>query len=193
MVIWFSPAPRAGRHPGSSARSSSSISSTGERGCVSALQQGRSISIGASTGCARGGRGSAPSWTRARGFGEADLDHLPRHVPFVGGLRHVQALVALQAQQALVFERRASVLASSVLPTPGSPSRKRALQLQREEQRGGEPPVAEVVLRGEQFDHRVDGRRAGVQAFVSNRTLSAPGRMTRHRARGHRRVIIAAR
>jgi hypothetical protein len=59
---------------------------------------------------------------RAGRFREPDLDHLPRIVPFVRRRRDVEPFVALEPDE-LPVERLASTLASSVLPTPASPSR----------------------------------------------------------------------
>ena len=99
MVIWKSDSTSSRKASnGSSARSSSSISSTGGTAArrVDRLQQ-RALDQEAVARTAR-----APSVVaarRLRASASADLQHLARVVPFVGGAGEVQALVALQADQ----------------------------------------------------------------------------------------------
>ena len=59
----------------------------------------------------------------ARRFGRAQVQHLPREVPVVEGLRGVDSLVTLQPNE-LGAETSARARARLVLPTPASPSRK---------------------------------------------------------------------
>ena len=104
---------------------------------------------------------SSPRSTPPRRLREPDLDHLPRVVPLVDRGRDVEALVALQAHAA----RRPSACARAPWRSRSCrrPPRLRgtaaAPSLQREEDRGREPAVGDVVLRGEQVERGVDGRR----------------------------------
>ena len=59
----------------------------------------------------------------AGGVEDAQLEDLPRVVPFVDGVAEIEAFVALQANQVGAERRRPSAAATEVLPTPGSPSR----------------------------------------------------------------------
>ena len=61
--------------------------------------------------------------TVAGGVENAQLQQLPRVVPFVERVADVEAFVALQANQIGARARPRRALASAVLPTPASPSR----------------------------------------------------------------------
>ena len=184
MVIWFSASTSSRKaSKGSSARSSSSISSTGERGLRQRLQQ-RPLDqhARANTGCASAARGRSS----CAGLGQADLDHLARHVPLVGGLRDVQAFVALQ-------RAAAACPARAPAPWPARSCRRRArlrgtagAAASGQEQRGGQPPVADVVLGGQQRDDGVDrcgqGRMRSSERRWRTSRRRRPGRGARPRS-----------
>ena len=112
------------------------------RAGVERLQQRR-----ARSGCAREYRSARQllAVDVVRGFGQADLEHLPRVVPLVGGLRHVQALVALQADQRRAQRARpASWRARSCRRRARLPGTAGAAA-SGQEQRGGQLPVGDVV------------------------------------------------
>ena len=159
MVSWFSASTSSRKASnGSSARSSSSISSTGERSWVSASQQrpldqhlARVEAL--AEALARRRVGDA-----VRRLGQPDLHHLPRHVPFVGGLGDVEALVALDAAAAT----RSSTLGQrlgqlGLADTRLALEEQRPAQRQRQEDGGAEPAVGEVAGVREPADDGVDG------------------------------------
>jgi hypothetical protein len=92
-------------------------------------------------------------------LGDADLQHLTGVVPLVGGRGQVQPLVALQAEEAPAQRAREDLrhlgLAHSGLPF----QEERARQAERQEERGGQAPVGDVVAFREELHHRVDGAR----------------------------------
>src|SRR5213075_420879 len=103
----------------------------------------------------------------AGGLGETDLDHLPRVVPLVGGLRDVEALVALQAYQ-LAAERLRDHLADLGLADAGlALEEQRPPHGERQEQRRGEAAIGHVLAGGEQglrFIDRLRKRRGDGEA-----------------------------
>ncbi|CAD5374266.1 hypothetical protein RA210_U50218 [Rubrivivax sp. A210] len=90
-------------------------------------------------------------------LGETDLDHLARHVPFVGALGDFQALVALQAQQRRIQHRGQGLGQLGLADTGLAFQKQRALQLEAQEHGGGQAPVAQVVTLGQGLHHGVDG------------------------------------
>ena len=103
-----------------------------------------------------------------RGFGQADLDHLPRHVPFVRGLRDVQAFVALHAQQRCL-QRGGQRLGELGLADAGLAfQQQRALQLQRQEHGGGQAAVGVVAGRLQGLHQGID-RGEGAHGDVLGR------------------------
>ena len=142
----------------SSARSISSMSRTGATPSVdsSAWRSGRRIRKSGAEDVV-GGR---PLGLAAR-LEQPDLEHLARVVPLVDGGVDVEALVALEPDERVPSEA-ARTLASSVLPTPASPSsssgrpsssaRKTAVATRA---------VGDVVARPEVVLDRLDGARAG--------------------------------
>ena len=94
-------------------------------------------------------------------FGRAHVQQLRRVVPFVQRLALLQAVVALQPQQ-LALQRVASALASSVLPTPGSPSSSSGrCSLSARNTAVGQAPVGEIADRLQRLRRGVDGGGAG--------------------------------
>ena len=89
-------------------------------------------------------------------FGEPDLDHLPRIVPFVDGSGGVEAFVALQTHERARESRRQHLGDLGLAHARLAFEEQRATELQREEYRRREPPLADVVLRGQQIERRVD-------------------------------------
>ena len=123
IVIWKS-ASTSSRNAsnGSSARSSSSISSTGGAGArrrspAAADARSGTASLNRSRASALAVR-VAPSR-----FGQADLHHLPRRSSIRTRRRRGRALRSTAGGSAARPSSAASVLAISVLPVPGSPSR----------------------------------------------------------------------
>jgi hypothetical protein len=106
----------------------------------------------------------------ARGFlglGQPDLQHLPRVVPLVGGGVDVQPLVALQPDQLGIQPRRQHLGDLGLAGAGLAFEEQRALQLQRQEDRGGELAVGDVVLLGKQRGGGVDRGRQGSCGDVS--------------------------
>ena len=62
---------------------------------------------------------------------QSDADHLPGIVPLVDGRRDVQPLVALQSHEPASEHPRRGPRATSVFPTPASPSRKSGRRISR--------------------------------------------------------------
>ena len=86
-----------------------------------------------------------------------DGDHLRRIVPFVDRGRHVEPLVALQADEPAP-ERAREHLGDLGLADAGlALEKQRAAHLEGEEQDGRERPVGEVVGRGKEREGFVDG------------------------------------
>ena len=86
----------------------------------------------------------------------ADMEQLARVVPFVDGVRDVEALVALQPDQPR-GQRPGEGLRRLGLPHPGfALQQHRLLQGQGEEERGREPSVGEVVGRAKPVFELVD-------------------------------------
>ena len=96
-------------------------------------------------------------------FGEANLDHLPRIIPFVHGRCGVEAFVALQADQRTAERAREHLGDFGLADTCLAFEKKWAAKLERKEHAGGEPAVGEVVVLLEQRDDGVDigGKRDG--------------------------------
>ena len=169
MVIWKSASTsRRYASNGSSVRSSSSISSTGgpapSCGC-SACSSGRWIrKRSVKMSCARASRS-----VRALRLGHADLEHLARIVPLVHRRADVQALVALQADQATV-QGLCQNLADLGLADPGlALEEQRPAELEREVERGRERPVGDVVAARQKLLGVVDGGDLGTghRAFAA--------------------------
>ena len=92
-------------------------------------------------------------------FGEADLHHLARDVPLVGGLVDAEAFVALDADQ-LGAERLGERLGQLGLADAGFTfQEERSLEGEGEEGGGGEAAVGDVVLPGQEGDDVIDGER----------------------------------
>jgi hypothetical protein len=97
----------------------------------------------------------------ALGFGQPDLDHLARVVPFVDGGGDVEALVALQADE-LAAERLRQHLGDLGLADAGlALEEQRPAHAQAEEDDGGERPVGDVAGAGEKPGGFVDGGGEG--------------------------------
>ena len=155
----------------SSARSSSSISSTGAPAGSgsSACSSGRLIrNRSENTSCSSRSRSCV-----AFGFGDADRDHLRGVVPFVDRRGDVEALVALQADEAAA-ERRGQHLGDLGLADPGlALEEQRPAHLEREKQHGRERPVGEIVGGREQIEGCVDrgGQRTWRRRLVHGPSL----------------------
>ncbi len=84
------------------------------------------------------------------GLGGAQVEQLAAVVPLVDRLGHVDALVALQAQQFAAGPRATAPWPPRSCPTPASPSRSSGRwSVEREEDGGGQPFVGQVPGRGE--------------------------------------------
>jgi hypothetical protein len=94
-------------------------------------------------------------------FGEADLQHLARVVPLVGGAGEVQALVALQADQRPAQHGGQRLRDLGLAGAGLAFQEQRALQLQRQEHRGGERALGHVVQREQVRRGVVDARGQG--------------------------------
>ena len=129
---------------GSSARSSSSISSTGATPSsrLQRLQQRPLQQESRGEDVVR----ELARVDAARGLGEADLDHLPRVVPLVDRARDVEAFVALQADRACASSAVGEHLGELGLADARLAfEEQRPPQLEREEHRGREAAVGDVV------------------------------------------------
>ncbi len=92
-----------------------------------------------------------------RGLEQSNLEQLPRIVPFVERVRHVQPFVALEANQ-LGLQRRGQRLGDFGLADAGLPFEKeRPSQLQREVDRQRERPLDDIVLFAEHLLDLFDG------------------------------------
>ena len=110
----------------------------------------------------------------ARGFGEPDLDHLPRIVPLVDGGRGVEPFVALQANQRRASARREHLGDFRLADARLAFEEQRPPQRQREEHRRREPAIGDVVLRVEQVERRVDAEQGcGVRSSGMRRHRAA--------------------
>ena len=193
MVSWFSARTSSRKASnGSSARSSSSISSTGERGLRQRLQQ-RPLDQHA-----RARRGSAPRRSRAAAS-PTSCAASARRISIIcratfhsyARLRDVEAFVALHAQQARAERARQRLGELGLADARLALEEQRALQLQREEDRGREAAVGDVVLGGEQRDDGVDRRRhaAAAEPWHADAPRAAP--RPRRRARRARSARAA--
>ena len=96
---------------------------------------------------------------RALRLGGADRHHLRRKVPLVDGAGGVEALVALQADEAAA-EGLGQRLGDLGLADPGLAfEEERPSELQRQEDDGGEPAAGDVAGAGEQRLRVVDAGR----------------------------------
>src|SRR5581483_4295089 len=84
-----------------------------------------------------------------RDLGGAQVQQLARVVPFVDGLRDVDALVALQADELAAGPAGENLADLGLADTGLAFEQQRTLQLEREEDRGGQTLVGYVVVRGE--------------------------------------------
>ena len=75
----------------------------------------------------------------------ADLQHLPRVVPLVERLVRVDALVALQADQAAIEHRGEGLGHLGLADADLAFEEDRSSERQRDVQRGGQPAVGEVA------------------------------------------------
>ena len=92
-----------------------------------------------------------------RGIHRAHRDELPRVVPFVQGLRRVDALVALEPDEPSTEQRREH-LPHLGLADPGFPLQKQRLaERQGQVDGGGERPVGEIGVRAELLAQLIDG------------------------------------
>ena len=104
---------------------------------------------------------------RAFGFRHPDGDHLRRIVPLVDRRRHVEPLVALQADQPAP-ERRGQHLGDLGLADAGLAfEEQRTAHLEREKQHGRQRAVGEIIGRREQVEGRVDRGRQRIVASAS--------------------------
>src|SRR6266704_110071 len=102
------------------------------------------------------GRGAFGLATRLE---EPDLEHLARIVPLVDGRVDVKPLVALEADEARA-ERRGEDLGQFRLADSGlALEKKRATELERQEHRGRDGAVGDVVARAKIVLDRLDGAR----------------------------------
>ena len=84
------------------------------------------------------------------GLGQADFDHLARIVPLIDGRRHVQALVALEADEA-ACKRLGQHLGDLGLAHPGFAfEEERTAELERQIDGGGQAAVRDVAAAREE-------------------------------------------
>ena len=106
------------------------------------------------------------------------MQQLAGVVPLVDGLRDVDALVALEPDELAAGPARQH-LRDLGLPDAGFAfEQQRALEPQREEDRGREPLVGEVVVLRERVAHVVDGLHVG-HAIKGTRGSRATDRVPR--------------
>jgi hypothetical protein len=107
--------------------------------------------------------GEALAVVDALGFGQADLDHLARVVPFVDGGGDVEALVALEADE-LAAEGLRQDLGDLGLADAGlALEEQRPAHAQGQEDDGGEGTVGDIAGAGEEVGGFVDGGGEGVR------------------------------
>ncbi len=113
-------------------------------------------------------RKSEPKMSWARGvvglatrLEQADLEHLARVVPLVHRGVDVETLVALEADQPRPERRREDLGELGLADTGLALQEEWALELEREEHRGRERAVRDVVAPPEVLGQRVDRARAG--------------------------------
>ena len=138
----------------SSARSSSSIRSTGAPATSgsSACNSGRLIRKRS----AKMSRRQLVAVGIAGGFRKPDRDHLRGAVPFIDRGGNVEALVALQADQ-LAPKRRRQHLGDLGLADAGLAFEKqRPAHAQRQIRHGRERALGEIAARGQELEHRID-------------------------------------
>ena len=88
------------------------------------------------------------------------MEELARIVPFVDGVRDVEALVALEADQARLESPREGLAGLGLPDASFALEEDRLLEREREEERGGEPAVRQVVGVAERRREVVDGVEA---------------------------------
>ena len=93
----------------------------------------------------------------ARGLGRAQVQQLAGVVPLVHGLRDVEALVALQAQQLAPGPAGEHLGHLGLADSRFAFEQQRPVQRLREEDRRREALIGQVVVRGERIAHIVDG------------------------------------
>src|SRR5258706_1533239 len=97
----------------------------------------------------------------ARRLREADLHHLPRVVPLVGGLRDVQPFVALQAQQLAVQSVRDDLGDLGLADAGLAFQEERPLHGEREEKRSREAAIGDIVAGAQELLRLIDGSWSG--------------------------------
>ena len=153
MLIWKSDSTSSrNASNSSSARSTSSISSTAWSPARTASSSGRSSRNFGPNSL------STASLVGDLALGQRpDLQHLPRVVPLVERLVGVDALVALQPDEPAA-EDRGEHLGDLGLADPDlALEQDRALQRQRDEQRGGQAAVGEVAALAQEVGQLTDG------------------------------------
>jgi hypothetical protein len=85
---------------------------------------------------------------RAR-FSQANMQQLSTHVPLVGRLRHIQALIALQPNQGRVHALRQHLGQLGLADAGLALQKERSTQLHRQEQGRGQTPVGQISLAGQ--------------------------------------------
>ena len=114
---------------------------------------------------------------RALRLGQPDREQLARVVPLVQRLARVDALVALQPQQRRLQHARQRLGGLGLADAGLALEQDRLRQPDREEQRGGEPAVGEVVDRVEPLQQVVDVGDEQARGRVGGhwRARNAPG------------------
>src|SRR5215218_4521883 len=126
----------------------------------------------------------------AEGFRSADVEELAGVVPLVDGLVDVYALVALKADEGC-FEDAGENLGDLGLADPRLAfQEQRPTKLQREEDRGGQPLVSQVIVLAQPHSQLPEMRNAGGQGppasagrYVQRPRASSTARLLRTRAR----------
>src|SRR4029078_6531995 len=100
----------------------------------------------------------------ARRLGHADRRHLPLHVPFVDRARDVETFVALQADEVAPQAPGERLGERALADSRFALEEERPLELEREEDRGRQAAIGEVIGRGEERLGLLDAQAAFAMA-----------------------------
>jgi len=117
---------------------------------------------------------------RTGGFGRSQMEQLAGVVPLVERLGRVDALVALEPNEFGTGGCADDLGHLRLAHTSLALEQQRPLEMGREEDRGGEPAVRQIIVTTELGEHRIDRLELGmVQGHPT--TIGHPGRFTRGR------------
>ena len=105
---------------------------------------------------------------------QPDLQHLPRVVPLVHGRVHVQALVALEANELRAEAGREHLRQLRLADARLALEEQRSLELEREEHRGRERPIGDVPALSKRGLHPRDGAEIGGGRLHGGPTIHEP-------------------